>query len=75
MKTAIVIGATTGIGRDLAKKLCQDGYRVVVTGRRATSQIIKAVKRKKKVVYITKRWNLVAFLWHILPDWIYFKIV
>jgi hypothetical protein len=42
---------------------------------KATSQIMNAIKQKKKVVYITKRWNLIAFLWHLLPDWIYFKIV
>ena len=34
MKKAIVIGATSGIGKELAKILSQDGYAVGITGRR-----------------------------------------
>jgi short-subunit dehydrogenase len=33
-KHAVIIGATSGIGRELAKLLVQDGFKVVVTGRR-----------------------------------------
>ena len=33
-KKAIVFGATSGIGRELAKLLVKDGYRVLITGRR-----------------------------------------
>ena len=33
-KNAIVFGATSGIGKELAKLLVNDGYRVAVTGRR-----------------------------------------
>jgi len=33
-KTAIVIGATSGIGRELALQLMRNGYRVGITGRR-----------------------------------------
>ena len=35
MKRAVVIGATTGIGRALAERLAREGYRVGITGRRA----------------------------------------
>ncbi len=35
MKKAIVIGATSGIGRALARELVRNGYRAGITGRRA----------------------------------------
>ncbi len=41
---------------------------------KASRQIYKAIKKKKKSVYITKRWRLIAILLHILPDWIYNRI-
>ena len=34
MKKAVIIGATSGIGRELAKVLADDGYIVGITGRR-----------------------------------------
>lgn len=34
MRTAIVFGATSGIGRSLTEKLIVDGYKVAITGRR-----------------------------------------
>jgi short-subunit dehydrogenase len=34
MKTALVIGATSGIGRELSKILVHEGYQVIITGRR-----------------------------------------
>ena len=33
-KTAIVIGATSGIGREVARKLLESGWKVGVAGRR-----------------------------------------
>ncbi|MEN8123882.1 MAG: SDR family NAD(P)-dependent oxidoreductase [Bacteroidota bacterium] len=33
-KNAVVFGATSGIGRELAKLLVKDGYKVAITGRR-----------------------------------------
>ena len=34
MKTAVVIGASSGMGRELARLLVEDGYKVAITGRR-----------------------------------------
>jgi len=34
MKNALIIGATSGIGKELSKLLVADGYHVVITGRR-----------------------------------------
>lgn len=34
MKTAIIIGATSGIGRELARSFSREGYKVGLTGRR-----------------------------------------
>lgn len=34
MKTAVIIGATSGIGRELAHLLVEDYYKVIITGRR-----------------------------------------
>jgi len=38
---------------------------------KATKQIYSAIKRKKKKAYVTKRWNLIAFVMKRLPaNWI-----
>ena len=44
------------------------------TADKAATQIFSAIKRRKKIAYITKRWDLVAFIMKILPDFIYSKI-
>jgi short-subunit dehydrogenase len=38
---------------------------------KAAKQICTAIKRKKKVAYITRRWALIAWLAKLLPDWVY----
>lgn len=44
MKRAIVIGASSGIGRSLACLLVNDGYRIGITGRR--KELLEALKRE-----------------------------
>jgi short-subunit dehydrogenase len=41
---------------------------------KAVNQMYKAIIRKKKVVYVTKRWRLIAFVLKILPRGIYDKM-
>ncbi|NDA63318.1 MAG: oxidoreductase, partial [Chitinophagia bacterium] len=34
---------------------------------KAAEQIFEAIKQKKKVVYVTKRWRVIALLLRIIP--------
>ncbi|HKK44089.1 MAG TPA: SDR family NAD(P)-dependent oxidoreductase [Balneolaceae bacterium] len=36
---------------------------------KAVSQIIVAIRKKKNIAYITRRWRLIAWLIKIIPDW------
>jgi short-subunit dehydrogenase len=38
---------------------------------KAVNQMYNAIVRKKKVVYVTKRWHLIAMILKIAPRWIY----
>lgn len=38
---------------------------------KAGQQIFRALEKKRKVVYITKRWKLIAILLKLIPGWIY----
>ncbi len=48
-----------------------DGQFWVSTVEKATQQIFNAIKRKKKIVYVTKRWRIIAVVLKRLPRWIY----
>lgn len=50
MKTAIIIGATSGIGKGLAQKLADENYVVGVTGRR-TELLNELVSQKPNLFY------------------------
>jgi NADP-dependent 3-hydroxy acid dehydrogenase YdfG len=41
---------------------------------KASRQIYKAILDRRKIVYITKRWRLVAMIIRRIPSWIYDKI-
>ena len=43
----------------------------VATVEKAASQIHKAIERKRDVVYITRRWRIIGFLFWILPRFIH----
>ena len=40
---------------------------------KAGKQIYNAIARRKKIVYITKRWRLIAFIFKRIPAFIYCK--
>ena len=46
----------------------------VATPKEAAKQIYEAIVDKKKVAYVTKRWQLIAWLLQIVPDYIYNKM-
>lgn len=51
MKKAIVVGATSGIGREIARKLVEEGYKVGITGRRA--EFLENLKDDSPENYVT----------------------
>jgi len=38
---------------------------------KAARQIFQAIRRKRKVVYVTNRWRMAAFVFRIIPRWLY----
>ncbi len=52
MKKAIIVGATSGIGKELAKILINKNYKVGITGRRM--QLLEEIKATKPENYITR---------------------
>ena len=52
MKKAIIVGATSGMGRCLAKLMVDNGYLVGITGRR--TQLLEEIKAEKPESYRTK---------------------
>jgi len=59
------------VDTDMAKG---EGHFWVATVDKATYQIFNAIKRKKKIVYITKRWRIIAAILKRLPRQIYDKM-
>ena len=56
MKKAIVIGATSGIGKGLAMLLVDNGYIVGITGRRA--ELLEDLKSENNNSYFVKSFNI-----------------
>jgi short-subunit dehydrogenase len=52
------------VDTDMAKG---DGLFWVAPVEKAAQQIFNAIQRKKKIVYITKRWRMIGFLLKIMP--------
>ena len=47
---------------------------IVVGVEKVTKQIFKAIKKRRKVVYVTKRWGFIARVLKILPRFIYDRL-
>lgn len=47
-----------------------DGIFWMVPLEKATKQIFKAIQKKKRVAYISKRWRLIAWVLKIVPSWL-----
>jgi short-subunit dehydrogenase len=56
MKKAIIIGATSGIGKGLAEVLVENGYIVGITGRR--TELLEKLKSKNPNSYIIKNFDI-----------------
>jgi short-subunit dehydrogenase len=56
MKKAIVAGATSGIGKGIAKMLAENGYRVGITGRRAA--LLEELKNENPDAFIAKQFDV-----------------
>lgn len=57
MKKAIIIGASSGIGKELAKVLAENKYRVGITGRRG--QLLAELKQQKPDSFIVKTFDII----------------
>jgi short-subunit dehydrogenase len=51
-----------------------DGLFWVATAEKAAQQIYRAIQRHKKLVVVTKRWRLIAWLMKTAPDFIYNRV-
>lgn len=56
------------VDTDMAKG---EGLFWVMPVEKVTKQIYKAIKKRRKVVYVTKRWGIIAGILKILPGFIY----
>jgi short-subunit dehydrogenase len=56
MKKAIIVGATSGIGKELAKVLSENNYLVGITGRR--NELLIELKNEKPNLFITKTFDI-----------------
>ncbi len=58
-KKAIVFGATSGIGRELAKLLVKDGYSVLITGRR--TEMLNSLQQENPDQYRIRQHDITHF--------------
>lgn len=59
------------VDTDMAKG---EGLFWVQSPQKVACQIHKKIKQKKKIVYVTKRWAVIAIILRYMPDWIYHRL-
>jgi short-subunit dehydrogenase len=42
---------------------------------KAAKQLYTAIKKKKRVAYVSKRWALIAFALKLMPAWVLKKVL
>lgn len=52
-----------------------DGIFWMASLEKGTRQIYSAIKKKKRVAYISKRWGIIAFVLKIVPAWLLKKLI
>ena len=52
-----------------------DGVFWLVPLEKAVSQIYTAIKKKKRVAYVSKRWQLIAWVLKLSPAWFLKKVM
>jgi len=58
MKKAIVVGASSGMGRGIAELLAKDGYRVAITGRR--NELLTGIRNQMPDQFITSCFDVTS---------------
>src|SRR5688572_20493725 len=56
MKKVIVVGATSGIGKELAQLLVKNGFKVGITGRR--TELLKELKLSNPDLFVSKTFDV-----------------
>ncbi|MBI5374655.1 MAG: SDR family NAD(P)-dependent oxidoreductase [Candidatus Schekmanbacteria bacterium] len=51
-----------------------DGQFWVAAPRKAAQQIFDAIRKRRKHVYVTKRWRIIAWFLRFAPDWLYYRL-
>jgi short-subunit dehydrogenase len=46
----------------------------IASPQKAARQIVSAIRRRKRRVYVTRRWRLIAWLLQVVPDAVYAKL-
>ena len=85
-RSAIVMGATSGIGYEVALILARRGWRIGVAGRRedilarmsgeidGAVSIVDGIERRKPVITINWIYRLLVFFWQMIPRSIWIRM-